>query len=43
MAFTHYSPLVRKITNLFKQINVNIACLSTNTVYDSMEQKQITQ
>jgi hypothetical protein len=37
--FTHYSPLVRKITNLFKQINVNIACFSTNTVYDFMKPK----
>lgn len=39
MMFTHYSQLVRKITNLFKQINVNIACLSTNTVYDFMKPK----
>lgn len=39
MTFTHYSPLVRKITNLFKQINVNIACLSTNTVHDFMKPK----
>jgi hypothetical protein len=39
MMFTHYSLLVRKITNLFKQINVNIACLSTNTVHDFMKPK----
>jgi hypothetical protein len=39
MTFTYYSPLVRKISNLFKQINVNIACLSTNAVYDFMKPK----
>lgn len=39
VTFTHYSLLVRKITNLCEQINVNLACLSTNTVHDFMKPK----
>jgi len=40
MMFTHYSPLVRKITNLFKPININTSCLSTNAGYDFMKPKR---
>ena len=30
--FAYFSPLVRKITNLFKYTNVGISCKSTNTI-----------
>jgi len=30
--FTCYSPKIRKITNLFKQTNINIAFKSINTI-----------
>ena len=30
--FTYYSPLVRKIANLFKHINIQIAFKTTNTI-----------
>ena len=33
----YYRPLVRKITNLFKQIEVNIVFCITNAVYDLMK------
>jgi len=32
VTFTVYSPKIRKITNLFKQTNINIAFKSTNTI-----------
>ena len=31
--FTHYNPLVRKITNLFKHTNVGISFKYTNTIH----------
>ena len=32
----YHSPLIRKITNLFKQTNPNIAFKSTNTIYQQL-------
>ena len=32
VTFTYYSPLVHKITNLFKRTNINIAFSPTNTI-----------
>ena len=39
MTFTYYSPLVRKIINLYEQTNVRIAFRSTSTIYDFTKQK----
>jgi len=30
--FTYYSPKIRKLTNLFKHTNINIAFKNTNTI-----------
>ena len=35
ITFTYRSPLIRKITNLFKQTNLNITFKSTNTIYNT--------
>jgi len=39
MTFTYYSPLVRKLTSLFKQINVRIGFHSLITIYDFTKPK----
>jgi len=31
--FTYHSPLIRKVTNLFKNTNIKIAFRANNTVY----------
>jgi hypothetical protein len=36
ITFTYYSPLVHKITNLFKHTNINTAFRSTNTIYQQL-------
>jgi hypothetical protein len=36
MTFAYYSPLIQKITNLFKQTNLNIALSTTNTIYQEL-------
>ena len=33
ITFTYHSPLIRKVTNLFKQTKLNIALKSTSTTY----------
>jgi hypothetical protein len=38
ITFTYYSPAIRKVTNLFKQTNINIAYRSTNTIYQQLAQ-----
>jgi len=37
--FTYQSPKVRKLTNLFKHTNINIAFQSTNTIQQSIKPK----
>jgi len=37
--FTYHSPLIRKITNLFKHINLNITLLATNTKHQQLTHK----
>jgi len=37
--FTYHSPKVRKLTNLFKHTNINIALKSTNTIQQSIKPK----
>jgi hypothetical protein len=39
--FTYFSPLVRKITNLFKQTQLRIAFRATNTIQQQLTEKQI--
>ena len=36
ITFTYRSPLIRKVTNLFKQTNLNIAFKFTNTIYQQL-------
>ena len=42
ITFTDYSPLIRKITNLFKQTNLNIALRTKNTIHQQLTEKPIT-
>jgi len=37
--FTHHSPKVRKLTNLFKYTNINITFKSTNAIQQSIKPK----
>ena len=37
--FTYHSPLVRKITNLFKNTVINMAFKAGNTIYQQLAQK----
>jgi hypothetical protein len=39
VTFTYHSPLIRKIYNLFKQTNLNIALWATNTVHQQLTEK----
>jgi len=39
--FTYYSPKIRKITNLFKHTNINIAFKNTNTIQQHTKPKTI--
>jgi hypothetical protein len=39
--FTYYSPKIRKFTNLFKHININIAFKNTNTIQQDTKSKTI--
>jgi hypothetical protein len=39
VVFTYHSPLVRKVTNLFKQSNLRIALCATNTTYQQLTEK----
>jgi hypothetical protein len=40
IAFTYFSPLVRRITNLFKQTKLKIAFRATNTIQQQLSGKQ---
>jgi len=37
--FSYHSPLIRKITNLFKHTNLNIALRATNTIHQQLADK----
>jgi len=37
--FTYHSPLIRKVTNLFKNTDIHIAFKSNNTIYQQLAQK----
>jgi hypothetical protein len=37
--FTYHSPLIRKVTNLFKNTTIHIAFRANNTMYQQLEQK----
>ena len=39
ITFKYHSPLIRKVTNLFKQTNLNIAFKPTNTIYQQLSHK----
>lgn len=39
MAFTYYSPVIQKITSLFKRTNVNITVCSSGTIYNLIKPK----
>ena len=39
VTFTCYSPLIQKVTNIFKQTNLNIAFRDTNTIYQLLTNK----
>ena len=39
ITFTYYSPLIRKVTNLFKRTNLNIPFRTTNTIYQQLSDK----
>jgi hypothetical protein len=40
VAFTYFSPMVRHITNLYKQSNLNIAFRATNTFQQQLSERQ---
>jgi hypothetical protein len=37
ITFAYFSPLIRKVTNLFKRTNLNIAFRPTNTIYHQLQ------
>jgi hypothetical protein len=37
--FTYHSPLIRNVTNLFKNTDINIAFKASNTIYQQLAQK----
>ena len=39
--FSYHTPLIRKITNLFKQSNLNIALRTTNTIHRQLTDKTV--
>ena len=40
VTFTHFSPLIRRVTNLFKQTNLKVAFRTTNTIQQQLSDKQ---
>jgi hypothetical protein len=40
VTFTHFSPLIRRITNLFKRTNLKLAFRATNTIQQQLTVKQ---
>ena len=41
VAFTHFSPLIRRVINLFKQTNLKVAFRAVNTIQQQLSDKQI--
>jgi hypothetical protein len=41
VTFTYHSPLIRKITNLFKHSNLRIALRTTNTTFQQLIEKPV--
>ena len=41
IAFTHFSPLIRHVTNLFKQTNLKVTFRAINTIKQQHSEKQI--
>jgi hypothetical protein len=41
--FTYFSPLVRKVTNIFKDTDIKIAHRSTDTIFEQLAKNQIDQ
>ena len=41
VTFTYFSPIIRRITNLFKHSNLNIAFRATNTVQQQLSKEYI--
>jgi hypothetical protein len=41
VTFTHFSPLIRRVTNLFKQTNLKVAFRTTNTIKQKKKKKQV--
>jgi len=39
VTFTYYSPLIQKVTNLFRQTNLNISFRATNAIYQQLTDK----
>jgi len=39
VTFTYFSPIIRRITNLFKHSNLNIAFRATNTIQQQLTEK----
>jgi hypothetical protein len=39
VTFSYHSPLIGKITNLFKHSNLNIALHATNTIHQQLTEK----
>jgi len=40
VTFTHFSPLLRRVTNLFKQTSLKVAFRTTNTIQQQLSEKQ---
>ena len=40
VTFTYHSPLIRRITNLFKQTNIKIGFRATNTIQQQLNSKK---
>jgi hypothetical protein len=40
LIFTHFSPLVKRVTNLFKQTNLKVAFRATNTTKQQLTENQ---
>jgi hypothetical protein len=41
VAFTYFSPLIRRVTNLFKQTYLKVAFRAVNTIQQQLTEKQI--
>jgi hypothetical protein len=41
VTFTHHSPLIKKVTNLFKHSNLRIALQATNTTFQQLIEKPV--